>query len=343
MRPSRSILAIFSAAHLILLALGEDTYAQSPAQRADEFFQAHKRAVVKIHVVGHDPKGGRVSEEGSGFFIISSPQRSFILTARHLLGSNEAEQGKNSDWKVDNGVLDRTIQISVLDQQSNLIDIKGAVHIYPTPSDIDIAVLEIDQGTYPTLALGDPLSSAAGVHDVALVGFLKGKNQPESPTVTAGHVEGLNYVTKLPSDEGQSGGSWIDLESGKVFAVASGVDYTSHSPSYTATIVTLMRPIVTSLLPMAGQFSVEPQNKPATAPADNSKTISTDSSKNKNDNPPEFNGLDVIYFKRPNDGSIVIDIFDREKIQWRPQKAKSPIGRMLSLVDHLVGLKRRSF
>ena len=157
-----------------------------------------------------------------GLFHYIEPAKKFYLNSATLLGSNEAEQGKNSDWKVDNGVLDRTIQISVLDQQSNLIDIKGAVHIYPTPSDIDIAVLEIDQGTYPTLALGDPLSSATGVHDVAFVGFLKAKTNP-MPTVTAGHVEGLNYVTKLPSDEGQSGGSWIDLESGKVFAAPSGV------------------------------------------------------------------------------------------------------------------------
>ena len=71
---------------------------------------------------------------------------------------------------------------------------------------------------------------------------------------------------------------------------------------------------------MAGQFSVEPQNKPATAPADNSKTISTDSSKNKNDNPPEINGLDVIYFKRPNDGSIVIDIFAARKFSGGRRK-----------------------
>jgi Trypsin-like peptidase domain len=286
-------LAVSCTALVLMLIILKDVSAQSPAARAEQVVEQSKRAIVKIRINGTDTMGHNKKVEGTGFFVGSDSQRSYLLTAQHVVGSSEAQQSKNPDWKVDNGTVDRTIQIASLDEHNNLVPRNGEIHVLPTLPGIDIAVLMIDQGGYPTLSLGDPLSTKVRLYDVMLLAFQKDKQELTRPVpIGIGDVSGVDLKTNVPSRPGESGGPWIDIGSGKVLAVARMIENSTFGTSNEATVVTTIRPWWDSYV--TGEVQ------------------------------PEFAGLDIIYFRRPSDGSTIKEVLTKQKIKWRPQEAKTP-------------------
>jgi hypothetical protein len=222
------------------------------AQRAQDLFDRNKQAVAKIKITGTTPDGRDVRFEGSGFFVYSDQKMSFLLTAGHVIGSSETQQNRNPDWKVENGNVSRTIQIESLDENGNLILRNSEVYVAPLAAGLglDIALLMINQSGFPTLPLADQLVEKADLHEVMLLGFPKQERSLRRPIpVGTGQLIGLRYATTVPSREGESGGPWIDLQSGKVFAVASGVKNAPSSPSNDSTPVTLIKPSLSSYFP----------------------------------------------------------------------------------------------
>jgi hypothetical protein len=229
--------------------------AQGTAELVRDFLTSSQGAIVKLVVEGKDPTGNDKHAEGSGFFIYSGPGISFLLTAQHVVGSSETEQAKNPDWFVDNGKVVRTIQISSLDEHGNLQSHGQEVFVVPTAlPGIDIALLSFLQGGYPTLRLADRLVDKLGPHDVMLLGYQAGRSSITVPIpIGIGQLQTpTTYVTSVPSHRGESGGPWIDIRSGRVFAVARMVNTAPTTPSNESTPVTLIKPSLSAYFQTAG-------------------------------------------------------------------------------------------
>ena len=222
---------------------------------AEQRFEASKRAIVKIVAEGKNPDGNWRKIDGSGFYVYSKGKITFLVTAAHVVGSNETEQSRNPDWLIENGTISRTIKISSLDEQGSLILRSDAAQVVPVVIGVDIAILAIvDQDGYPILTLPEQLTEKIGVHTLILMGFQSGKSSLTALLrVATGRLTSPSaFTTSDPSREGESGGAWIDVESGKVFAVASGLRNQPSSPSYVATPVTYAKDALQNLYSAAG-------------------------------------------------------------------------------------------
>jgi hypothetical protein len=242
---------------LLAYAFAQETavVAQGGAQRVQDLTNQLRQAIVKLVVDGQTPSGGNRHEEGSGFFVYSDQGVSFLITALHVVGSSETEQSKNSDWLVDNGMVVRTIELEYLDSHGSLISRGKDVYVAPTAlPGVDLALLMIRQDGYPTVLLADRLVDRIGPHDVLLLGYQAGKSSLTIPIpVGVGQLQSpTTYLTSVPSHRGESGGPWIDLQSGRVFAVARSVNTSPNSPSNEATPVTLIKPSLAAYFQYAG-------------------------------------------------------------------------------------------
>ena len=230
--------------------------AQMPAERIQALFDRSRFAVVKITVEGTIPKDDNKIKrnEGSGFFIYSDSNRSFLLTSRHLVGSSEVQQTSNPDWKVENGEVVRKIKIESLDENGTLRLRSDNALVAPIPlPGIDIALLMVEQGGFDVLPLTDKLTDNVTLHDVMLMGFRAGKTALTKPIPSGtGSLVGFSFATSTPSRHGESGGPWIDVQSGKVFALASVVKSSLTDPSSEATPVAFMKPFINSYFQSAG-------------------------------------------------------------------------------------------
>ena len=295
-----------------------NSVAQISSAQIEKIVTDSRSAIVKIHVTGIAPAGEQIDKEGTGFFVGSDEKRTFLVTAQHLIGSNAVEQSKNADWKVENGRIERKVELSSLDEKNSLVPRIGAVHVLsPGLEGADFAVLMIEQGKFPTLTLGDPLTEKESVHNVILLGFGKGSAELTRPFhIATGQLSGISYVTSLPSRDGESGAPWIDIDSGKVFGVASGVRNLATGTENQSTIGTIIRPALAIYFGGAANAVPAPLDvaKPTIDGAPNqAATHSQDSA------PPEFAGLDVIYFHRSLDGAVIKKVLDDNGVIWRPQ------------------------
>ncbi len=201
----------------------------------------YKQGIVKIAVEGSAPDGSHKEAAGSGFFAYSGSNISLIITAEHLIGSSETLQSKNPDWKVENGVVVRKITVSSLDEHGTLINRGSAVDVAPTPlPGVDIALLIIKQSGYASLPIAE--SIAQGLRDVMLLGFEAEKTELAAPPPIGfgQYFSPTELAVNVPSSAGESGGPWIDLQSGLVLAIDKGTKTGPAKASFLATPVALI-------------------------------------------------------------------------------------------------------
>jgi formylglycine-generating enzyme required for sulfatase activity len=243
-----------SVALFVFLQIGGFAFALEGTKRAQALLDADLQAIVKIVVEGNWPNGDpRPAEEGTGFFVYSANHWSFLLTATHVIGSSELDQNKNPDWHVENGEISRIISIYKFDEHGNPIKLSGTVSVGPKLVDgADISVMMLNQDGYRTLPLVDKLMDKTETRDVVLFGIKVGSNGVSMPlNVGSGALDSFHtYKTTIPSQKGESGGPWIDLETGKVLAVAREVQTKQGNPSNDATPVGLI------LSALGGYFAV---------------------------------------------------------------------------------------
>jgi hypothetical protein len=204
----------------------------------EQQFDAKKGAVVKLIVEGNDPEGNWKTIEGSGFFIYSQRRQTYILTASHVIGSSEIDQSKNHDWNVLNGKIDRKIKVLALDDKGSLREITDEAKVFPAIMPVDLAILAIiDQDGYKTLPLAESMAEMVESRKIILFGFEKGHRTIEPPLEVAfGRQRSPDeFVTNKPSVAGQSGGPWIDVDTGRVLAVVRGVDGDSTDSLFVST------------------------------------------------------------------------------------------------------------
>ena len=228
---------------------------QNSAHKMQNIIDKYKRAVVKVIVDGTGVDDKNKHREGTGFFIYSNKGVSYLVTANHVIGSNETEQTRNIDWKVENGRIARKITIDIFDEHGALLPNLADVLVAPTAiPGVDLALLMLKQDHYTTLTLAEESVDEIEMHNVVLLGFQNGRVEftVPIPNGTGQLASPSRYVTSIPSHSGESGGPWIDLESGKVFAVASEVQNDPSGPSNEATPVTLIRPSLSAYFKLAG-------------------------------------------------------------------------------------------
>ncbi|WP_338692467.1 serine protease [Bradyrhizobium sp. 26S5] len=220
---------------------------QSTVQALQEIIQRSKLAIVKLVVEGRDPNGDTKKIQGSGFFVFSGQDMSILLTAAHVIGSNETVPSNNPDWLVENGVIVRKISLFGLDEKGSLVLRSNEVNPGPPFPGIDLVLLQINQSGYPSLPLAKSYADISGLHDIVLLAFEAEKSQLPIPPVTGiGQVSSpVTLKTTVPSQPGQSGGAWVDLKSGLVVGIARG----ANGGSFEATPVTAVHPFLTPFLP----------------------------------------------------------------------------------------------
>jgi hypothetical protein len=241
---------VLSALTLISLFVPATARAQSDAQRARMWFDREHGAVVKLEVTGTTPAGTTDSREGSGFFIYSGVGLSYVITAAHVIGSNETVQSRNPDWQVENGVVHREIKVRPLNEHGALED--GITEVYPSPLMLqgDIALLSMNTYGYPTLPFSmEP--DAGSLRSIMLMGFRAQAKSLSNPSPGTGRLAASwKYVTSIQSWPGESGGPVIDLETGKVVAVVGGSTFQS-GPTNEATPISLSLGSLAVILPAA--------------------------------------------------------------------------------------------
>ncbi len=198
-------------------AVSDPAAAQGNTQRIQDLINKSQQAIVKVVVDGKKPSDANRHEDGSGFFVYSDRGWSFLITAKHVIGSSDTDQSKNDDWLVDNGQPVREIELWSLNKNGKLVSLGKDVYVAPTAlPGVDLALLMIKQEGYPILELADNLIEKAGVHEVFLLGFPAGKSSLTVPTpIGTGQLSGpTTYLTTASSHRGESGGPWIDVEFG---------------------------------------------------------------------------------------------------------------------------------
>ncbi|MCK1658593.1 SUMF1/EgtB/PvdO family nonheme iron enzyme [Bradyrhizobium sp. 151] len=222
---------------LILFSLPDCAHAQSKA--AQDRFEASRAAVVKVVVEGADDNGAYKKREGTGFIVFSRERRTIILTARHVIGSNELRQSDNKDWQVVDRKIKRDIHIMIASRNGTLTQVPQSARLVPSTIPVDIAILEIrDLDALPSLSIIEAMSDFSRARDVVLLGFESGSYSLEqSLGDTSGKFRSAEeFETEKPSKPGQSGGPWVDVESGKVAALAQGEnnDHYVSTPAFYA-------------------------------------------------------------------------------------------------------------
>jgi hypothetical protein len=216
---------------------------QSEAQRTQELIEQLSPAIVKIEVSGTNPDGQMSKRRGTGFIISSKGAFTLVATAAHVLGSNETDQTRNRDWLVQNGKLaNRTVQIWIPDTHGSMVERKTEVTpIEVAVPGVDLVLFSIDGFGYKSLPLANP-DDTNQRRRVVLLAY-KAESFGLTKPATAGwgqNTNPLKYRTDVESRNGESGGPWIDVDSGRVVAVASASLVDTDGPSYDATPVTLI-------------------------------------------------------------------------------------------------------
>ena len=225
------------------LALASSTFALADDdQRMQQLMSTLSPAIVKIEVSGKKPNGDKDTRRGTGFIISSKGTFTLILTAGHVLGSNEnRDQTRNEDWQVHNGIIERNIQLWIPDGQGTLVERKADVTtINISQPGTDLALFSINGSGYTALPLADSREYFDLPRRVVLLGYRAsafGLTKPP-PNSSGQSIDILTYRTLAESSPGESGGPWVDINSGKVVAVASSSQTSSDGPSNDATPVT---------------------------------------------------------------------------------------------------------
>lgn len=245
---------IFFALLAIVAGLIEPVWAQQSSRKVQQLFDRVKMSAVKLRITGLDPHDVSKRREATAFFIYSDKGRSFLLTAAHVIGSNETEQSKNPDWKVENGVIKRKIRMETFDARGGVGRTSDEVEVAPSVlPGVDIALLMVEMDGFKVLPLAGQLVEKAAQLDVILLGVQEGQSSLTRPIPSGtGSLVRLKFATSVPSKPGESGGAWIDVESGRVFAVASATRASPNGPSYEATPVTLIKPTLSAYFKTAG-------------------------------------------------------------------------------------------
>ena len=222
------------------------THAQSVDEQVSAILDRSAPAIGKIIVRGSDLQGsGNITKEGTGFFIYSANGSTLLLTAAHVVGSNETDQTKNPDWKVENGKIDRHIEVLSSDEHGSLISRSTNVQVVPVSlgSGIDLSLLMInDVDGFKTLPIAYSIDENRPLRQVLLLGFPERSTSLHRPTPLGFGQLGSPTVYGIQgasSEQGESGGPWIDIHSGTVLAVAHGLD-TSGAPTTDSTPVPLV-------------------------------------------------------------------------------------------------------
>jgi hypothetical protein len=208
------------------LALASSTFALADDdQRMQQLMSTLSPAIVKIEVSGKKPNGDKDTRRGTGFIISSKGTFTLILTAGHVLGSNEnRDQTRNEDWQVHNGIIERNIQLWIPDGQGTLVERKADVTtINISQPGTDLALFSINGSGYTALPLADSREYFDLPRRVVLLGYRAsafGLTKPP-PNSSGQSIDMLTYRTLAESSPGESGGPWVDINSGKVVAVAS--------------------------------------------------------------------------------------------------------------------------
>jgi S1-C subfamily serine protease len=295
---------------IVLCFCRSGAYGQQSAQQIQRLIDNSKQAVVKIYVTGTTPDGKKTDEatEGTGFFVASNKYASYIVTARHVIGSSDPEQTRNPNWKVGiDGTPEREIRVESFDERGNLQVVQGSVAPWPTDPSMDIAILKIDRGPYPTLTLGSAFQNNSPTRSVLLLGFPSGsRDLSKTPVIGYGQAADLSFRTSTPTHEGESGGPWIDVESKKVVAVASQVRIQPIRVNYLSSPIDLITPMV-DFIDKEGVKSETKTNIPLQTVTENADI------KNSNVNTPATSGIQALYFAREADGDTVKNTLDS---QW---------------------------
>jgi hypothetical protein len=237
--PFSWIACLISVSH-IASALG-----QNSPQPTVTLIQRAAPAIVKLFVSGSRPDGSTVEREaGTGFIIASQGGFTYIVTAGHVLGSNEKDdQRRNEDWKVENGKIVRKVQLLIPDAHGGLIE--RVTDIFPLTLALpgaDLALFSIQGDNYPTLPIAVSDQELNQQRPVILLGFPADSMELMRP---APHGDGQRpspdkYITTAQSFPGQSGAPWIDVQSGKVVAIATASRNALNIPSSDAVPIALI-------------------------------------------------------------------------------------------------------
>jgi Trypsin-like peptidase domain len=255
MASKASAFSFFSFVLISLMCMDVRQTSAATAAEVQARFDKAKNAVVKVTVTGTKPDGiTKVTREGSGFFVFSNKDISFLLTAQHVVGSSETDQTRNSDWLVEDGDVKRKIKIESLNEQGSLVVRSDDASVAPlNVSNVDIALIGLQQGPFAHLPLVSQFTEKVPLHDVMLMGFQAGESSLRKPIpIGTGQIVRLRYATSIPSKPGESGGPWIDLGSGKVFAVACCVKNSPGGTLNDSTPVTYVKQALIAYFQVAG-------------------------------------------------------------------------------------------
>ena len=224
---------------------------RADGQRANELFSANRASIVKVVASGIGPDGVSKRLLGSGFVATFNQGQLFIVTAKHVVGSDVSDSSKNEDWSVENGAVQRKIEIFGLDEGNIFRKIGTAEEVaINRPENIDLALLVITNGPeLPSLKLRHAAPPNELNRDVMLMAFKSNKGfltQP-IPLAEGARAQYYQYVLSSPSTTGESGGPWIDLKSGGVIAVAHGIEASQTAPSTLAVPVDFVMQILKSV------------------------------------------------------------------------------------------------
>jgi hypothetical protein len=186
----------------------------------NDIYHSFRHSVVKISVEGTKQNGEPHFPEnvGSGFIVHSKNGQTVVVTAAHVVE-------KRSYWEAsDTDKPRRTIKISKLNSNDNLVEIATDVAVIEQDDDEDWAILQFNGSEYPATHMGDSIGVAENAY---LLGF-----PANSPVVdySPGDVKAFNYVEEIPFlrlhmavEKGQSGGPIFD-NTGRVVGIASAND-----------------------------------------------------------------------------------------------------------------------
>jgi hypothetical protein len=220
------------------------------ADRGTAIANQSREAIVRITVEDPSPDepNKRKTRHGTGFIARSADGQTYILTARHVIGSSSLKPD-NPDWRVSEEKIQRTIKIERFNKygEPKLIQIEPTVFgDDPTPNN-DIVLLLLRASGYKTLPMVDENAGPNVEQEVVLLGFEDGKPYFRSP-LPIGRIAFQNalYSTNFIFEPGESGGPLIDLKTGKVVAIASK---SIVGNNYLAIPITYIFPAWTKLSP----------------------------------------------------------------------------------------------
>jgi hypothetical protein len=237
---------------LLLGALGAG--AQDTFDQVQNVLERSSPAIAKLLIRGTGANGANQSREGTAFFIYSGNGSSLLVSAAHVVGSSETEQSRNPDWKVENGRIDRHIEVLTLDEHKSLISRTKEAFVLPDKigPGVDLTVLMINQDGFKTLPIANTLTEPSRILQVMLLGFPASSNSLSRPSpigIGQRATPILFAIKGASSQQGESGGPWIDIKSGTVFAVARGQGTWGDRAAIEGTPISLVLPSLVGIVP----------------------------------------------------------------------------------------------